>query len=53
MHSCVEAGACSTKEVKRACDWKPGCGSCTRRFSEVFGQAMAASASASSDSSAA
>lgn len=53
VHSCVEAGACSTKQVKNACGWKPGCGSCTRRFSEVFGQAMAAAANASSTTSAA
>ena len=42
VHSCVAAGACSTKQVKSACGWKPGCGSCTRRLAEVFGQAMSA-----------
>ncbi|MBY8860822.1 (2Fe-2S)-binding protein [Nocardia sp. CA2R105] len=53
VHSCVQAGACTTRQVKNACGWKPGCGSCTRRLSEVFGQAMAASANASSDTTAA
>ncbi|WP_308015025.1 hypothetical protein [Nocardia coffeae] len=49
----MQAGACTTRQVKNACGWKPGCGSCTRRLSEVFGQAMAASANASSDTTAA
>ncbi|MEV2218316.1 (2Fe-2S)-binding protein [Nocardia vinacea] len=42
VHSCVAAGASSTAQVKKACGWKPGCGSCTRRLSEVVGRACAA-----------
>ncbi|WP_308166826.1 (2Fe-2S)-binding protein [Nocardia albiluteola] len=53
VHSCVAAGACSTKQVKNACGWKPGCGSCTRRLAEVFGQAMTATSVASAQAPAA
>ncbi|WP_216900087.1 (2Fe-2S)-binding protein [Nocardia alni] len=53
VHSCVAAGACSTRQVKAACGWKPGCGSCTRRFTEVFSQAMTPSSDAASQVSAA
>ncbi|MGY4098744.1 (2Fe-2S)-binding protein [Nocardia sp. R16R-3T] len=42
VHSCVAAGASSTAQVKKACGWKPGCGSCTRRLSEEVGRACAA-----------
>jgi bacterioferritin-associated ferredoxin len=42
VHSCVAAGASSTTQVKKACGWKPGCGSCTRRLSEVVGRARIA-----------
>ncbi|MEV5835280.1 (2Fe-2S)-binding protein [Nocardia sp. NPDC052112] len=42
VHSCVAAGASSTAQVKKACGWKPGCGSCTRRLSELVGQACGA-----------
>ncbi|MEV6139433.1 (2Fe-2S)-binding protein [Nocardia sp. NPDC051990] len=42
VHSCVAAGASSTAQVKKACGWKPGCGSCTRRLSELVGQACSA-----------
>ncbi|MFI6361440.1 bacterioferritin-associated ferredoxin [Nocardia sp. NPDC050630] len=46
VHSCVAAGASSTAQVKKACGWKPGCGSCTRRLSELVGRACAAPAQA-------
>ncbi|PSR69674.1 bacterioferritin-associated ferredoxin-like protein [Nocardia sp. MDA0666] len=39
VHTCVAAGACSTKQVKKACGWKPGCGSCTARLAEAIGRA--------------
>ncbi|MBF6175931.1 (2Fe-2S)-binding protein [Nocardia blacklockiae] len=41
VHRCVAAGACSTRQVKLACGWKPGCGSCTSRLAEVVGRARA------------
>jgi bacterioferritin-associated ferredoxin len=28
----VAAGACSAKEVRRACGMRPGCGSCVNRI---------------------
>ncbi|MEV5647205.1 (2Fe-2S)-binding protein [Nocardia sp. NPDC052254] len=39
VHTCVAAGACSTRQVKKACGWKPGCGSCTARLAEVIDRA--------------
>ncbi|MFJ1461744.1 bacterioferritin-associated ferredoxin [Nocardia sp. N2S4-5] len=39
VHRCVAAGACSTRQVKKACGWQPGCGSCTARLAEVIGRA--------------
>ncbi|WP_433723052.1 (2Fe-2S)-binding protein [Nocardia sp. CA-129566] len=44
VHTCVAAGASSTRQVKNACGWKPGCGSCTSRLAEVIGQARTAAA---------
>ena len=41
VHSCVAAGACSTRQVKQACGWTAGCGSCTARLAEVIVQARA------------
>ncbi|MQY29332.1 (2Fe-2S)-binding protein [Nocardia aurantia] len=35
VHDCVAAGACTTGQVKRACGWKPGCGSCTTRLAQM------------------
>jgi bacterioferritin-associated ferredoxin len=52
VHRCVAAGACSTKQVKNTCGWKPGCGSCTRRLAEVFSEAMSAPAETSEVSAA-
>ncbi|WP_040751511.1 (2Fe-2S)-binding protein [Nocardia transvalensis] len=46
VHRCVAAGACSTRQVKTACGWKPGCGSCTSRLAEVIGRARTESATA-------
>ena len=40
VHGCVAAGACSTRQVKEACGWKPGCGSCTRRLGMVISEAL-------------
>jgi bacterioferritin-associated ferredoxin len=42
VHRCVASGACTTKQVKQACDWKPGCGSCTGRLITAVRQANAA-----------
>jgi bacterioferritin-associated ferredoxin len=36
VRGCVESGACSPREVKIACGWKPGCGSCAKRLREVI-----------------
>ncbi|MGW5375639.1 (2Fe-2S)-binding protein [Nocardia sp. NPDC003999] len=41
VHTCVSAGADSIRQVKNACGWKPGCGSCTARLAEVIGRARA------------
>jgi bacterioferritin-associated ferredoxin len=33
VHGCLSRGGCGTaKEVKAACGFKPGCGSCTKRL---------------------
>ncbi|MBO0852388.1 MAG: (2Fe-2S)-binding protein [Nocardia sp.] len=40
VHSHVAAGACSTKQLKQACGWKPGCGTCTSRLSEEICRAQ-------------
>ncbi|HEU5023679.1 MAG TPA: (2Fe-2S)-binding protein [Spirillospora sp.] len=33
VHGCLSGGGCGTaKEVKAACGFKPGCGSCTKRL---------------------
>jgi len=50
VHRCVSAGADSLKQVKKACGWKPGCGSCTARLTEVIGRSRV---SASAESTAA
>lgn len=42
VRGCVVAGACSTKDVKESCGWKPGCGSCTKRLSTVISEARTA-----------
>ncbi|WP_405176937.1 (2Fe-2S)-binding protein [Nocardia sp. NBC_01377] len=39
VHTCVAAGACTVRQVKKACGWKPGCGSCTTRLAEVISRA--------------
>jgi bacterioferritin-associated ferredoxin len=39
VRSCVAAGAYSTKHVKEACDWRPGCGSCTGRLAGLLREA--------------
>ncbi|WP_082392986.1 (2Fe-2S)-binding protein [Nocardia arizonensis] len=44
VHNCVSAGACTVRQVKNACDWKPGCGSCTARLAEVIGRARLSTA---------
>lgn len=53
VHSCVAAGACSTRQVKKACGWKPGCGSCTSRLTEVIDQARTMVAAEATEASAA
>jgi bacterioferritin-associated ferredoxin len=42
VRGCVAAGACSTREVKEACGWKPGCGSCTRKLCAVVSESRRA-----------
>ncbi|WP_460337259.1 (2Fe-2S)-binding protein [Actinoallomurus acanthiterrae] len=32
----VRAGACSAKEVRTACDMRPGCGSCVGRIRDLI-----------------
>ncbi|WP_433208920.1 (2Fe-2S)-binding protein [Nocardia sp. CA-107356] len=50
VHRCVSAGADTLKQVKNACGWKPGCGSCTARLAEAIGRSRV---SASAESTAA
>jgi bacterioferritin-associated ferredoxin len=42
----VASGARSAKQVKDACGWKPGCGTCTRRLSSTVDEALTAPAAA-------
>lgn len=35
VRCCVGAGAGSTRQVKQACGWKPGCGTCARRLADT------------------
>lgn len=44
VRGCVAAGACSTRQVKQACGWKPGCGSCTGRLKTAIAEAHLATA---------
>ncbi len=38
----VAEGACSTRQVKKACGWKPGgCGSCVARIAGIVGEMQA------------
>jgi len=54
VRRCVATGACSTRQVKAACGWKSGCGSCTGRLAAAIGDARAeANAQAEAESSAA
>ncbi|GAA2128224.1 (2Fe-2S)-binding protein [Actinomadura napierensis] len=44
VHGCLAGGACGTaKEVKAACGFKPGCGSCTKRLHAMVSQYRTAS----------
>lgn len=45
VRSCVAAGACSTRQVKAACSWQPGCGACTGRLATAISNACAESES--------
>jgi bacterioferritin-associated ferredoxin len=38
VRRCVAAGACSTRQVKKACGWKPGCGACVSRIAGIVGE---------------
>ncbi|WP_067831599.1 (2Fe-2S)-binding protein [Actinomadura kijaniata] len=41
---CVAEGGCrNTREVKAACGWKPGCGSCTKRLARLVSEYRTAS----------
>ncbi|HEX2316624.1 MAG TPA: (2Fe-2S)-binding protein [Thermomonospora sp.] len=42
VRSCVAAGACTTREVKKACGMKPGCGVCTKRLCAIVSEARTA-----------
>jgi bacterioferritin-associated ferredoxin len=44
VRDCVASGACTTKEVKAACGWKPGCGSCTRKLCSTIVEARLSAA---------
>jgi bacterioferritin-associated ferredoxin len=34
----MAAGACSAKEVRKACGMRPGCGSCVTRICALLGE---------------
>jgi bacterioferritin-associated ferredoxin len=43
VHGCLSRGGCgSAKEVKAACGFKPGCGSCTKRLHAMVSEYRAA-----------
>jgi bacterioferritin-associated ferredoxin len=44
VHGCLAGGGCgTTKDVKAACGFKPGCGSCTKRLHAMVSQHRTAS----------
>jgi bacterioferritin-associated ferredoxin len=44
VHGCLSGGRCGTaKEVKAACGFKPGCGSCTKRLHAMVSEYRTAS----------
>ncbi|QKG25057.1 (2Fe-2S)-binding protein [Actinomadura verrucosospora] len=44
VHGCLSGGGCGTaKEVKAACGFKPGCGSCTKRLHAMVSEYRTAS----------
>ncbi|MDL4814730.1 (2Fe-2S)-binding protein [Actinomadura opuntiae] len=44
VHGCLAGGGCGTaKEVKAACGFKPGCGSCTKRLHAMVSEYRTAS----------
>jgi bacterioferritin-associated ferredoxin len=44
VRGCVAAGAGTTRQVKQACGWRPGCGSCVGRLAAAIGEARFAAA---------
>jgi bacterioferritin-associated ferredoxin len=36
----MAAGACSPKDVRRACGMRPGCGSCVKRISALLAETV-------------
>jgi bacterioferritin-associated ferredoxin len=36
----MAAGACSAKEVRAACDMRPGCGSCVKRICALLDERL-------------
>ncbi|MEV4252528.1 (2Fe-2S)-binding protein, partial [Spirillospora sp. NPDC049652] len=44
VRGCMLDGGCSrVRDVKDACGWKPGCGSCTRRLYSLVSEVRTAS----------
>jgi bacterioferritin-associated ferredoxin len=37
----MAAGACSAKEVRKACGMRPGCGSCVNRICALLNEGLA------------
>ncbi|RFS86355.1 hypothetical protein D0T12_07095 [Actinomadura spongiicola] len=43
VHGCMASGCRTAKEVKAACGFKPGCGTCTRRIHAMVSEYRTAS----------
>ncbi|MCD0453797.1 (2Fe-2S)-binding protein [Actinocorallia sp. API 0066] len=43
VHTCLAAGAQTTRQVKDGCGMKPGCGTCTRRITAMVSEWKTAS----------
>lgn len=43
VHGCMASGCTTAKDVKAACGFKPGCGSCTKRIHAMVSEYRTAS----------
>lgn len=43
VHTCLAAGAQTTRQVKDGCGMKPGCGTCTKRITAMLSEWKTAS----------